>query len=43
MYGIKDDTEMFKLFALYDKAKHRPERLTKADKQILKSWGVVIA
>jgi hypothetical protein len=40
MLGLKDDTEMFKLFGLYDKAKYRPEHLTEAEKRILKSWGV---
>ena len=40
--GIKDDTKMFAFFALFEKLREHPERLTGADEQELLKYGIAL-
>lgn len=40
--GVKEDTEMFAWFALFEKLREHPERLTGADEQELRKYGITL-
>jgi hypothetical protein len=40
--GIKDDTEMFTIFALFDKLEKHPDKLTPIERLALEGFGIEI-
>ena len=40
--GVKDDTEMFAFFALFEKLREHPERLTGNEEQQLLKYGIAL-
>ena len=38
-----DDSEMYKLLAIWSKLEHKPETLTEAEKEIVRGYGVDIS